>query len=185
MPMRPALFLDRDGVINVEKGYVFRIADIEWVDGIFDLCHWFQERSFLLVGITNQAGVARGLYTEAHVEELHHWLKEQFHQRGLELAKIFYCPHHPTAGQPPYRRDCDCRKPRPGMILQAREAFGIDLAGSVLIGDRESDIEAGLNAGIPTTALIRGGGAAAAPTRARIVVGRLAELMRPELLPGS
>jgi D-glycero-D-manno-heptose 1,7-bisphosphate phosphatase len=149
-----ALFLDRDGVINIDKGYVHRPDQIEFVEGIFELCRAAQERGLLLVVITNQAGVARGLYTEEDVHALHGWLAEQFVQHALRIERFYYCPYHPEHGIGRYKRDSDMRKPNPGMIVQARDDFEIDLKSSVLIGDKDSDIAAGLAAGVGTNILV-------------------------------
>ena len=158
-----ALFLDRDGVINVDRGYVHRPDQIEFVDGIFELCLAAQERGLLLVVITNQAGVARGLYTEDDVHALHGWLSEQFVKRGLRIERFYYCPYHPEHGIGRYKRDSDMRKPKPGMIFQARDEFGIDLASSVLIGDKDSDVAAGVAAGVGTNILVADRSPAGAP----------------------
>jgi len=145
---RKALFLDRDGVINVEKNYVWRIEDFEFVPGIFELCETAQHLGFLLVVITNQAGIGRGYYTEADYQKLTDWMVEQFLARGIEISRVYHCPHHPTAGIGEYRRESFHRKPNPGMILDARDELGLDLSESVLVGDKDSDIEAGRAAGV-------------------------------------
>jgi D-glycero-D-manno-heptose 1,7-bisphosphate phosphatase len=147
--MIPALFLDRDGVINVDTGYAHRAEHIRFVDGIFQLCRVFQASGFALVVITNQAGVARGYYSEDDVRALHAWMSAQFARRGVTLTGAYYCPHHPEGTLADLAIACDCRKPQPGMILRAQRELDLDLSASVLIGDRESDIQAGINAGIP------------------------------------
>ena len=143
--MQKAIFLDRDGVINIEKNYVFRISDFEFIEGIFDLCRKYQKEGYLIVVITNQAGIARGYYTEADFWELTNWMLSEFAKQGITISKVYFCPHHPD-----FTGECDCRKPNPGMILQAAKEFGIDLSTSVLIGDKDSDLQAGKNAGIGT-----------------------------------
>lgn len=140
---RKALFLDRDGVINVEKNYVYRIEDFEFMPGIFELCDAATQLGFLLVVITNQAGIGRGYYSEADFRRLTDWMIEQFRMRSIEIARVYHCPDHPTAGIGEYRRDSFHRKPNPGMILTARDALGLDLSRSILVGDKDSDIEAG------------------------------------------
>jgi len=144
--MDKALFLDRDGVINTEKNYVFRIEDFEFITGIFDLCSRARELGFRLFVITNQAGIARGYYTTADYETLTAWMLDEFSSRNIHIERVYYCPFHPTAGIGKYRQDSFDRKPNPGMILQAKAAFNLDLPGSVLIGDKESDMEAGRTA---------------------------------------
>ncbi|MGZ3756172.1 MAG: D-glycero-beta-D-manno-heptose 1,7-bisphosphate 7-phosphatase [Mucilaginibacter sp.] len=143
--MQKAIFLDRDGVINIEKNYVYRISDFEFIAGIFDLCRKYQKEGYLIVVITNQAGIARGYYTEADFFELTDWMLAEFTKQGISISKVYFCPHHPD-----FTGECDCRKPNPGMILQAAKEFNIDLSASVLIGDKDSDLQAGKNAGIGT-----------------------------------
>ncbi len=140
---RKALFLDRDGTINIEKNYIYKIEDFEFIDGIFELIKEYQGKGFLIFIITNQAGIARKLYSVADYEKLTNWMLKQFRRKGIEITKTYYCPHHPEI-----TGDCNCRKPKPGMILQAIDEFHINPAQSVLIGDKKSDILAGENAGI-------------------------------------
>lgn len=147
---RRALFLDRDGVINVEKNYVHRIEDFEFIPGIFELCACARDLGFVLVVVTNQAGIARGFYSEADFERLTKWMLGEFRERGIEIARVYHCPYHPTAGIGDYRQESFDRKPQPGMFLKARDELGLDLAGSVLVGDKDSDIEAGRAAGVGT-----------------------------------
>jgi len=146
---RKALFLDRDGVINIEKNYVHRIEDFEFTEGIFDLCRHFIEKGFIVVVITNQAGIARGYYSEKDFKRLTKWMLQRFEEEGIEIATVKFCPHHPDFTGP-----CLCRKPEPGMILEAASELDIDLSESVLIGDKMSDIEAGKKAGLSTLCLI-------------------------------
>lgn len=145
---RPGLFLDRDGVINVEKNYVGQVEDFEFMDGIFDLVRTAIALGLTPVVITNQAGIARGYYSEAQFLALTHWMCEQFEAQGATLAAVYYCPYHPAKGLGEYLKDSPDRKPNPGMIFRARDELGLDLARSFLIGDKLSDIEAGKNAGI-------------------------------------
>ncbi|HNW57395.1 MAG TPA: HAD family hydrolase [Bacteroidales bacterium] len=142
--MKKALFLDRDGVINVEKNWVYRIEDFEFTEGIFDLCKKYSENGYLIIVITNQAGIAKGFYTESDFLKLTEWMNNQFLKKGILITKVYYCPHHPD-----FTGKCTCRKPEPGMILQATKEFSLDISECVLIGDKESDLEAGRNAGIP------------------------------------
>jgi D-glycero-D-manno-heptose 1,7-bisphosphate phosphatase len=143
-----ALFLDRDGVINVDHGYVCTPERTEFIDGIFELCRAAKQADHLLVVITNQAGIARGYYSEREFLEYMDWMRMIFEQRGVALDAVYYCPHHPTEGVGDYRCECACRKPAPGMILCAQHDLGLDLARSTLVGDKESDVEAGRVAGV-------------------------------------
>jgi D-glycero-D-manno-heptose 1,7-bisphosphate phosphatase len=143
-----ALFLDRDGVINVEKNYVHRIADFDFVAGIFEFCAAAQNLDFLLIIVTNQAGIGRGYYSESDFQRLTEWMVEQFRERGIRIDRVYHCPYHPTAGVGRYRRDSYDRKPNPGMLLNACADFGLDPSKCVLIGDKDSDIQAGHAAGI-------------------------------------
>ena len=148
MTLRPGAFIDRDGVLNVDRGYVFRVQDFEWLPGAIDALAQLQRQGYALVVVTNQSGVARGLYTLADVERLHAHLRADLQAHGVELAAIYACPHHPEGVVPAYRLDCACRKPMPGMIEQAAHEHGLDLAASCLFGDKVSDIEAGRRAGV-------------------------------------
>ena len=141
--MNKALFLDRDGVINVDKNYVYKIDDFEFIESIFKIALNYQEQGYLIFVITNQAGIARGLYTENDFMVLTDWMINEFKKRGIIITRVYFCPHHPE-----YTGHCECRKPNPGMVLQAKKEFDLDLPNSILIGDKMSDIEAGRNAGI-------------------------------------
>lgn len=152
--MKPALFLDRDGVINIEKNYVYRIEDFEFIDGIFELCKTAQDMGYAIVVITNQAGIGRGYYTEADFHHLSDWMVDQFRQRGIHIDGVYFCPFHPTGGVGEYRRESYDRKPNPGMLLRARDDLGIEMEQSVFIGDKESDMQAACAAGIPYKGLL-------------------------------
>jgi D-glycero-D-manno-heptose 1,7-bisphosphate phosphatase len=151
-----ALFLDRDGVINVDRGYVYLPEQTEWVPGIFELCRAAQELGYALIVITNQAGIARGYYSEEQFDAYTRWMHAQFADRGLEIQATYHCPHHPTEGIGTLRRECDCRKPKPGMLLRAILERGISAEKSVLIGDKISDIHAGCSARVGTCLLLAG-----------------------------
>lgn len=148
-----ALFLDRDGVINRDFAYVHRIDQFEFMEGIFALCQEAAKRDYLLIVVTNQAGIGRGYYSEEQFLSLTAWMKDQFAAQGAPLAEVYYCPSHPEHGLGAYRIDSPDRKPNPGMILRAQRQFNIDLEHSILIGDKESDTEAALRAGIGTRLL--------------------------------
>jgi len=155
MSQNKALFLDRDGVINLERGYVHRREDFWFQEGIFELGRAAQARGYQLLVVTNQAGIARGYYTESEFIALTSWMTGEFARLGVHIARVYYCPYHPTDGLGAYRRDSNDRKPKPGMILRARADFGLDLSASLLIGDRESDMVAAAAAGVGTRILLR------------------------------
>jgi len=146
--MMKALFLDRDGVINIDKHHVIRKEDFEFSQGIFDLCKEYSHAGYLIIVLTNQAGIAKGFYSEADFLQLTTWMIDQFLAWGITISKVYYCPHHPDITGP-----CECRKPNPGMITKAVKDFDLDINECVLIGDKESDIEAGRRAGIPVSNL--------------------------------
>jgi D-glycero-D-manno-heptose 1,7-bisphosphate phosphatase len=136
---RKALFLDRDGVIDEDTGYPHKPEHIVFRPGIFEFCRSAVDMGYVIVVVTNQAGVARGRFTEADVRALHAWMGEEFRRRGVEIAGFYYCPYHPEAVLPEYRQDSAMRKPRPGMVLQAAEELGIDIDRSLMVGDKPSD----------------------------------------------
>ena len=173
---RKALFLDRDGVINEEKNYVHRIEDFEFMEGIFELLRHAQSLHYMLVVITNQAGIARGYYTEKDFHTLNDWMLAQFREKGIQIGKVYFCPYHPTHGLGEYRKDSEFRKPAPGMILQAAKDLDIDLQQSILLGDKESDIEAGKRAGLKHSILLNSDRYDHQHTKADFVVNQLAEI---------
>lgn len=136
--MVKALFLDRDGTINIDYGYVFQKEKFTFIDGIFDLCRKAQEKGYLIIVITNQSGIARGYFTEADFAELNSWMIEQFSQHGIHIMDVFYCPE----------LNGERRKPNAGMFFEARDKYRIDMAQSVSVGDKPRDVEAGKNAGV-------------------------------------
>jgi D-glycero-D-manno-heptose 1,7-bisphosphate phosphatase len=142
--MNKALFIDRDGVINIDKVHVFLRKDFEFTPLIFDLCRSYQDKGYLIIVITNQAGIAKGIYSEDDFLKLTDWMIGEFKNIGITISKVYHCPHHPD-----FTGQCECRKPKPGMILKAEKEFDLDLSASVLIGDKESDLQAGRSAGIP------------------------------------
>lgn len=144
----PALFLDRDGVINVDHAYVHRIEDFEFIPGIFELCRAARAAGHKLVVVTNQAGIARGLYSEDQFHALTAWMKQRFADEGAPLDGVYFCPTHPTAGIGHYRVESTFRKPGPGMLLQAARELAIDLPRSAIVGDKVSDMQAGAAAGL-------------------------------------
>ena len=154
MLLRPAVFLDRDGVINREGGYVHNVDEFHFIDGVFDACLEMSKAGYRLIVITNQAGIARGYYTEDDFHHLTEWMLNEFRKHGIEIDGVYYCPHHPVHGVGDYRRDCDCRKPAPGMILRAAKEHSLDLRRSILVGDKVTDIEAGRAAGVGCCVLV-------------------------------
>ncbi len=172
---KKALFLDRDGVINEEKNYVHRIEDFEFMEGIFDLLSHAQSLNYLLVVITNQAGIARAYYTEKDFHILNNWMLGEFNSKGISINKVYYCPYHPTHGIGEYKQDSEFRKPGPGMILQAEKELHINLSQSTLIGDKESDIEAGRRAGIGQNILLKPRRSSIENTQADRTIAGLAE----------
>jgi D-glycero-D-manno-heptose 1,7-bisphosphate phosphatase len=145
--LNKALFLDRDGVINIDKDYIYKKEDVEFIDGIFDLCNNAILNNFLIIVITNQSGIARGFYSEREYLQLMRWIKSVFKEKNSPIFKVMYCPYHKD-GKGKYKKDSNLRKPNPGMIFRARDRFHIDLSNSILIGDQETDIESGISAGI-------------------------------------
>ena len=149
-----ALFLDRDGVINHDTGYVHRIADFLFLSGIFELVSAAKAAGYLVIIVTNQAGIGRGLYTAADFHELMDWVGRKFRENGGAIDGVYYCPNHPVHAVGRFRVDCPNRKPQPGMIYQAENDHNIDLARSILVGDKSTDIAAGRAAGISKCILL-------------------------------
>jgi D-glycero-D-manno-heptose 1,7-bisphosphate phosphatase len=150
-----ALFLDRDGVINVDRGYIHRSDQFEFVPGIFELARfWTNELRRLIVVVTNQSGIGRGYFDECTYEDLTRWMCDRFEAEHTAIARVYHCPYHPLHGIGEYRCDHPWRKPNPGMILQAVSDLGLDPAQSVVVGDKMSDIEAGAAARIGVRILV-------------------------------
>ena len=145
--MRPAVFLDRDGTLLEEAGYLDRIERLVFFPYGIDAVRLFNRAGFAVVIITNQSGVGRGMYEEAFVGRVHEVMRERMAAGGARIDAFYYCPHHPTAEIERYRRDCDCRKPGAGMLRQAAADLGLDLARSFTVGDKWTDVQAGTAAG--------------------------------------
>jgi D-glycero-D-manno-heptose 1,7-bisphosphate phosphatase len=139
---RPAAFLDRDGVLNVDHGYAHRPEQIEWVDGAAQAVRLLNEAGYTVIVVTNQAGVARGLYSEADIHHLHAHMRNVLLAQGARIDAFYYCPHHPEGTVQEFAVACDCRKPGPGMLEQAARDWPIDIRHSFLIGDKETDMQA-------------------------------------------
>jgi D-glycero-D-manno-heptose 1,7-bisphosphate phosphatase len=155
---RPAVFIDRDGTVSEEVGYVNHPSRFQLLPGSGEAIRLLNEAGWLAILVTNQAGVARGYFSEAMVHEVHARLGSQLEAAGARLDAIYYCAHHPTVGEPPYRLDCDCRKPRPGLVQRAAGDLAIDLNHSWMVGDRFSDIELAHNAGVHSAFVLTGYG---------------------------
>jgi D-glycero-D-manno-heptose 1,7-bisphosphate phosphatase len=143
-----ALFLDRDGVINVDHGYVHHPENFEFIDGIFEIARAAYIKGYKLVVVTNQAGIARGYYSAHQFHQLTAWMCKQFLNAGAAIEKVYFSPFHPTEGLGEYKKDDISRKPNPGMLIQAQHELNLDLVNSILIGDKASDIKAGIAAGV-------------------------------------
>jgi D-glycero-D-manno-heptose 1,7-bisphosphate phosphatase len=139
--LKPAVFLDRDGTLAHEVGYINHLSRFKLYPFAAEAVRLLNRAGFLAVVVTNQAGVARGYFPESMIQRVHDHMRELIESGGARLDGIYYCPHHPSAGEPPYRRDCDCRKPRPGLALRAAAELGIDLPRSWVVGDRPGDLE--------------------------------------------
>jgi D-glycero-D-manno-heptose 1,7-bisphosphate phosphatase len=147
--VRRALFLDRDGVVNVEKNYLHKIEDFELMDGIVEVCRAYQDQGYLIIIVTNQSGISRGYYTEEDFALLSRWMVEHFKSLGVTITHIYHCPHHESIDGA-----CECRKPEPGMFLEAQKTYDVDMKNSVMIGDNERDIEAAIKAGVGRNVLL-------------------------------
>lgn len=144
-----ALFLDRDGVVNIEKDYLYKIEDFEFIDGILEVCKHFLTLGYKIIVITNQSGIARGYYTNEEYEKLTAWMVNEFNKHNIEITKVYHCPHHPELNG-----ECECRKPKSGLFLKAKDEFNIDMQNSIVIGDNKRDIEAAINVGIKEAYLL-------------------------------
>ncbi len=147
---KKTVFIDRDGVINKEVGYLHKIKDFEFIDGVFDTCLHFQDLGYCLIIVTNQSGISRGYYSKNDFHLVNNWMLEQFNNQGVNILDVFFCPHGPES-------ICDCRKPKPGMFNQANDKHDINMEKSWMIGDKEADITAANAAGIQNTVLVKSG----------------------------
>ena len=144
------IFLDRDGVINQDINYLYKIEDFVFIDGIFEFCKYIHSLGYKIIIITNQSGISRGYYSEKEYKKLTEWMINKFKNNNIDILDVFFCPHGPKS-------NCDCRKPKPGMLLEAKVKYGINMKNSWMIGDKETDIQAANNAGIGNTILLKSG----------------------------
>lgn len=155
--MRQAVFFDRDGVLNEEVGYLWQIERFKWIDGAREAVKLCNERGLLTVVVTNQSGIARGMYTAKDVDKLHAFMQDGLSQLGAHIDAFYYCPHHPAGIVAEFSIACDCRKPKPGLILRACRELDIEPAQSILFGDSERDIQAAEAAGLRAGIFFTGG----------------------------
>ena len=144
------IFLDRDGVINKEINYLHKIEDFEFINGVFEACQYLESLNYKIIITTNQSGISRGYYTESDFQKITKWMLSQFNNNNIDILDVIHCPHLPSDF-------CDCRKPKPGMLLSAKTKHNIDMENSWMIGDKENDIQAANNAGIINTILVKSG----------------------------
>ena len=164
------IFLDRDGVINKDHKYVYKIEDFEFISGIFDTCFHLQSLGYKLVIITNQSGISRGYFNNRQYQELTNWMLIQFREKNIDILDIFHCPHGPKS-------ECNCRKPKPGLLLNAKLKYNINMQKSWMIGDSERDIIAAFSAGINNTILVNNDKKNAVEnSKAKYVVGSIKEI---------
>jgi D-glycero-D-manno-heptose 1,7-bisphosphate phosphatase len=173
---RIAVFLDRDGTVVEEEGFLCRAEDVRLIPGAGKALHRLNSRGILVCIVTNQSGIARGFFSEADLEPIHARMLADLRKDGAWIDRIVWCPHHPTEGLPPYKADCECRKPRPGMIFRLADAFGVDPARSFVIGDRVSDVELGNGVGAQSVLVLTGYGntALTEATRAGVKIDHVA-----------
>ena len=149
-----ALFLDRDGVINIDKGYVSQIGDFEFISTVFETLRTARRCGFEIFIVTNQSGIARGFYSEETYQRLMAWVVKELQKEKIPIRAVYHCPYHPEGIVPEYVKESELRKPNPGMLFLASEEHGVDLAKSILVGDKETDVLAGIRAGVARTVLI-------------------------------
>ena len=149
-----AVFLDRDGVINRDDGYVYQWEKFVFLEGVIQALKNIQSKNYLIFIVTNQSGIARGYYQEMDVKKLHRQLKNFLSIHGINITGIRFCPHHPDGSISQYSFDCDCRKPKPGMLIELGDMFEVDFLNSYMIGDKQSDVSAGKLAGIKNSYLL-------------------------------
>ena len=144
------IFLDRDGVVNKEIGYLDKIEDFKFINGVFEACQHYEQLGYKIVIVTNQSGISRGYYSEDDFRNITDWMITQFNKNNIQILDTFHCPHSPIS-------KCDCRKPKPGMLLEAKKKYNINMLESWMIGDKETDITAAISSGINNTILVKSG----------------------------
>jgi D-glycero-D-manno-heptose 1,7-bisphosphate phosphatase len=144
------IFLDRDGVINKEVNYLYKIDNFQFIEGAFEACLYFQNLNYEIIIVSNQSGISRGIFSEKDFNKLNNWMLNQFHKKNISILDVFFCPHTTES-------KCSCRKPKPGMLIEAKLKYNINMEKSWMIGDSERDIEAAVSAGISNTILVRSG----------------------------
>ena len=149
-----ALFLDRDGVINIDKNYVHKIEDVEFIDGISDLIIKAKNLGYLVIVITNQSGIGRGIFTEEDFQKINLWILNELEKNGAVIDRVYYCPTHPTEGIGKYKKIDNRRKPNSGMFFEAAKDYNIDLEKSIMLGDKITDMDAGFSSGIKNLFLL-------------------------------
>ncbi len=148
MEKSKAVFFDRDGTLNVDTHYLYRIEEFQWMPQAVEAVRYCRKLGYRVIVITNQSGVAGGLCREEDVQKLHSWMNEELEKQGTRIDAFYYCPHKPGAPVRKYSVDCSCRKPKPGMVLQACEDFNIDKSASLMVGDSSRDVECAEAAGV-------------------------------------
>ncbi|HDU8625575.1 D-glycero-beta-D-manno-heptose 1,7-bisphosphate 7-phosphatase [Morganella morganii subsp. morganii] len=178
----PAVFLDRDGTINVDTGYLHEIDDFQFIENAIEAMQAIKQMGYALIIVTNQSGIARGMFTEDQFMHLTEWMDWSLADRGVDLDGIYYCPHHPEGTVEEFRQECNCRKPAPGMLLDAQKFLKIDMSNSYMVGDKLDDMLAGRAAEVGTTVLVRTGKPVTedAEVAADMVINSIADL--PALL---
>ncbi|AMA64960.1 D-glycero-beta-D-manno-heptose-1,7-bisphosphate 7-phosphatase [Candidatus Arsenophonus lipoptenae] len=149
-----AIFLDRDGIINYDYGYVYEKDTFQFIEGSVEALQELKTMNYVLVIVTNQSGIAKGLFTETQFIDLTNWMYRELIQYGIKIDGIYYCPHHPNAIKMKYKQICNCRKPKAGWLFTAQKKMNINMKTSYMVGDKLSDMKAGKNAGIGTTVLV-------------------------------
>lgn len=155
---KKAILLDRDGTINVEKDYLYRIEDFEFEKNVVEALKIFSDLGYILAVVTNQSGIARGFYTEEDLERLNNYIKGKLAEDGINIEKFYYCPHHPEKGIGKYKIDCECRKPKTGMLDAAISELNIDICQSYMVGDTLADLDAGKKVGLTPILVTTGHG---------------------------